>query len=383
MMSQLMVIALASSVVGTLVAMSSRWLDIPEHWYPSYFAGVPTAACVSLAIALDQWNDFRQRRSWRKEPNEHQNFIVFVDYIDRNWHDVFAAAGKFVDTCTILFDEINQELYELCGNDRSLWVWRYKMISEMTADGIRIMDSVLSQLKVGHPDTALGTTRQLFELAMFQKAIAFDATGDTGKRYQDFAEIRYLQLQSDTGFPNESNLRPRIEQMKDQYSFGPTFKPPVYSWINPPDGGYPNTMEAVIDYVTERLHEDRRISRGISQNYMQHWVTLNNWAHISKSASRRKLGIRSVDGYLQAHLLEKSDVGFDTPLMLSTAFLYDLLVTLENTASELTSKSHEDDMNGVSDVMNDIRTALEAVSADLLANDIHYGNPYKTETMAS
>ena len=380
-MSQLMIIALTAAIVGALVATSSRWVDIPLHWYPSYYTGVPTIVYVLLAIALDLWNGFHERRSRLKEPDEHQKFIVSVDHIDRNWHDVFAAAGKFVDTCTILFDEINQELYELCGNDRSLWVWRYKMISEMTADGIRIMDSVLSQLKVGHPDTALGTTRQLFELAMFQKAIAYDETGETGKRYQDFAELRYLQLQVDTGFPNESNLRPQIEQMKGQYSFGPTFKPPTYSWIKTPNGGYPNTMEKVIDYVTGRLYEDRRITRVISQNYMQHWVTLNNWAHISKSASRRKLGIRTEDGYLQAHLLEKSEVGFDTPLMLSTAFVYDLLATLEDTASKLTGKSHRDDMKAVSDVLNDIRMALREVSPTLLANDVKYDNPYKTDTM--
>ena len=369
-----------------MVSVSTIWIDIPQHWQPSFFAGIPSAVCLLATIFSYVGKAFRLHRSSHIEPTELDQYLVSVKHIDQEWHQALELTARLRQEGEDLFDKINQQLYVLYGPKvATLEGWHYKVITEMVADSLRILDSVLSQCRSGHPDTALATARQLFELMMFQQVIALDPSGATAKKYQDITEMKFLQKSIEIRGADYVQLV-QLRRLRDEYPSDLKVKPP-FSWIVLPGGKSLGNMEEVIEHVVGRQHQGeetqsakRDAEAGLSY-YMHQWFTLNNWVHISKSASRRKLGIRTVDGYLQAHLFEKSRVGLESPLSLSVSFSQIILETLEHAAYTRTDERHEEDLQGIANTVREIGLAFDSVPAELLANDFRLGR-FLSETPA-
>ena len=158
-----------------------------------------------------------ERRCRNKKPEELEKFVVSVRYIDEEWHEVFERTDMLLEQAIELFSETVQDLYEVVGDQVEGTNWRYKGITEICAESLRIADSVLCQLRSGHPDTAMGTLRQLFELMTFQELIAMDESGMVAKRYQDFSEWSYLNDLIGTDVSNKPDLGKRKGMIEKEY----------------------------------------------------------------------------------------------------------------------------------------------------------------------
>jgi len=321
-----------------------------------------------MALSVVIWQRLKERRNRYGEPEEMEKLVISIRYIDEEWHDVLELASRFIAEGRHLFSEVNGELHQFVGEEVSGANWRYKGITEIASESLRVSDSVLCQLWSGHPDTALGTTRQLFELMMFQKVIALDLSGETAKRYQDFPEMRYLQDSIDSGSRHKESDGKRIRSIRSQYPQDISFKP-LFAWVKLQNGRIPNSMEDVIEHVVRQLYEDAAERKEARNFYLNQWVKLNSWAHISKPAARRKLGLRTQGGYQLVNLLEKSRVGLDTPLSMAVIYLRSILHTLESTAHDLTEESHPQHLEKIKDTYDEICRALDSVSTEFLAND--------------
>ena len=353
---------------GLTALLANLWLELPTHWYPSYFTGAPVLGGLLAILAQELWRTRKERKSQGTDPEWLEKFIVSIEYIDQGWHQVFELTESLIEQGRELFGEVNQELYEEIGDVVSDATWRYKGVTEITAESLRISDSIICQLRTGHPDTSLATVRQLFELAIFQKVIALDRSGEAAQRYQDFSEVRYLQDAIDSRKADKGSLGRRLGEIKRRYPQGTSFKP-LFAWIKLPNGDSPSKMEDVIEYTVREIIRDTTQRKKAKAFFLERWVKLNYWTHITKPASRRKLGLRSKDGYRDVHLLEKSNVGLETPLSIAVIFLQYILETLEATGCDLTGKSHTADLEKVADLVRQICLALDSVAADLLAND--------------
>lgn len=128
-------------------------------------------------------------------------------------------------------------------------------------------------------------------------------------------------------------------------------------------------MEDIIGYVVVNNYDYAPERKFRFNQYMKQWEILNKWAHVSKAASRRKLGIRSTDGYLRHHLLEKSNIGLDVPLSLAMGSLETILRTYAYIAYDLTGKNHDIDLMHMEATMGQIAALINDVRPELLAGD--------------
>ena len=358
-------------VCGTMVSagvalMLPLWIDIPSYWAASLLAGMPAFVCLLIALAPRAWVRWKSSRQDPK-PEELEKFLVSVRYFDREWHQPLELASRFGEQTREFFGEMLSEVGEHYDSNDLPRNWQYKVASEITADSIRIMDSVLSQLRAGHPDTALGTVRQLFELSISIKVIALDPSGESAKLYIDTDEIDYLDKSVKRGSSRETEIQRILESVKEDS--GIVKVRGQYPWITLDNGQKPDKMEDVIEYITDKYYCDSSERQAILNRYMKQWETLNKWAHISKSASRRKLGTRIVGGYLQEHLVEKSNVGYDTPLSIGIALLHSTLTSCAYIFYHLTKTEHNSDLDELDGIIRQIDMSLDSVPFELLAND--------------
>ena len=361
-------VIVCSTMVSAIAVALAAWLvDISPRWQASVLVGVPASVCLVAALSMNAWQAKRDRKDPSKEPNHLEKFAVSIKYLDREWHEPFEMAGRFYDQSVALFDEVTSDISELYDPNDKPRIWRYKFASEMVADSLRIMDSVLSQLRLGHPDTALSTVRQLFELSMYIKVIAIDRTGETAKRYRDHDEADYLDKSIKRGSSRDQEQRERLSTIEDEH--GTSRFPGQYSWILLSNGKPPRGMEDVINYVVVNYYNYAPEWKVRLNQYMKQWDRLNKWAHISKAASSRKLGVRSTDGYLQHHLVEKSNIGLDVPLSLAVGSLETMLQTYAYIAYDLTGKNHDADLIRIEDTMKQIAALIDDVRPELLAGD--------------
>ena len=361
------VIVYATMLSAVGVALTSWSVDVSPRWQASLLAGIPTSVCLLAALATSAWQAKRDKKDRSKEPNHLEKFAVSIKYLDREWHEPFEMAGRFYDQSVALFVDVTSAIGELYDPNDKPRIWRYKFASEMVADSLRIMDSVLSQLRLGHPDTALGTVRQLFELSMYIKVIAIDRTGETAKHYRDHDEADYLNKSIRRGSSREQEQRERLSTIEEEY--GSSQFPGQYSWILLPNGKPPRGMEDIINYVVVNYYNYAPEGKIRLNQYMKQWDGLNKWAHISKAASSRKLGIRSTDGYLRHHLVEKSNIGLDVPLSLAMGSLDTILRTYAYIAYDLTGKNHDIDLMHLEATMERIAALIDDVRPELLVGD--------------
>ena len=359
---------LAAAATGIAASIATVWFELPLHWYPAYFTGAPVLGLLLVFLYQELRNVSLERRCRNKKPEELEKFVVSVRYIDEEWHEVFEQTDMLLEQAIELFSETVQDLYEVVGDQVEGTNWRYKGITEICAESLRIADSVLCQLRSGHPDTAMGTVRQLFELMTFQELIAMDESGMVAKRYQDFSEWSYLKDLIGTDVSNKPDLGKRKGMIEKEYpedtNLGARF-----GWINPANGKNLDDMKGVIKYLVKRRIKDSSERKRAQNFYQKHWANLNSWTHISKPASRRKLGIRTTDGYERAHLLEKSRSGMDTPLSMAVVYLRQTILTFEATAFHLTNSCHQTELENIQRTIDNISRALDSVTPELLAND--------------
>ena len=128
-------------------------------------------------------------------------------------------------------------------------------------------------------------------------------------------------------------------------------------------------MEDIINYVVVNYYNYAPEGKIRLNQYMKQWDGLNKWAHISKAASSRKLGIRSTDGYLRHHLVEKSNIGLDVPLSLAMGSLDTILRTYAYIAYDLTGKNHDIDLMHLEATMERIAALIDDVRPELLVGD--------------
>ena len=361
------VIVCATTLSALAVTLTSWSVDISPRWQASFLAGIPGAVCLVVALAMNAAQAIREKQSRSREPNHLEKFATSIRYLDREWHEPFEIAGRFYDECVGLFRDVTLEIGEQYDPSDQPRIWRYKIASEMAADSLRIMDSVLSQLRLGHPDTALSTVRQLFELSMYIKVIAIDRTGETAKRYRDHDEADYLERAIKRGSSKDEELRDLLSTIENEY--GTSRFPGQYSWIRLPSGKSPRGMEeiiacVVVDYYDYAPEREFRLNQ-----YMQQWEKLNKWAHVSKAASARKLGIRSTDGYLRHHLIEKSNIGLDVPLSLAMGSLEEILQSYAYIAHDMTGINHDGDLMYLERTMGQVAALMDDVRPELVAGD--------------
>ena len=357
----------ATSLGASIVLLTSGWVDLPIEWLLRYYIGSPVVICLLAGIAINFWRQQRSRQNKNQEPDQLTKFVKAAEFITYPWYKPLELSNHLLEESRELFGTIIAEGGSRYDANDLPQAWRYKISSEITADSLRITDSIVSQLRAGHPDTAMGTVRQLLELAMAVKIIAIDRTGETAKRYQDFDEANYLHKSvQHRSAPREYNFV-RLSEIKREY--GLERIPGQFAWILTSDGSRLRRMEQVIEFVAQHYDGEQTGQRFRYNQYMLLWEVLNKWGHMSRSASRRKLGTRSSEGYLREHLVEKSSVGLDAPLSLAILLLDSTLSTLAYIAFDLTGNEHNAELQSLEQLMKDIDASIDDVEPELLAND--------------
>ena len=338
------------------------------------YAGLPVLTCLAALISMDVWKSRKDKPFHAKTLDEltHQDKLnLSANYVDKEWHRTLQLTDQLLEKARELFGAITDEVSEKYDPEDQPKNWRFKIASEVAADSLRILDSIYSQLMLGHPDTAQGTCRQLFELAMVLKVISLDKTGDKAKRFRDCNEMRYLQDMIEAGSSNKARHGRRIGEIKRSYPQGIDFRS-TYGWTGikrKKRKDQPGEMKDVIRYVVNGTYGDLAERNYWRQQFGKQWVTLTNWSHLTQAASMRKLGVRTREGYLREHLLEKSRTGLDTPLSIAVFWLQENLLTYALVAWDLTGIDHNPALLEMEQQIKDVAEAIEQVSSDLLAND--------------
>lgn len=367
------VVCLTMASSGTIF-LYLIWLGVLGRWEGTLLGAVPPFVGLLVALAPGAWRTIRSLKNGSQrseEPEDLEKFVWSVRDIDRSWHEPFERFGQFLEQARYLFGNVTSEIGERYDSTDQPRCMRYKIASEITADSLRICDSILSQVRAGHPDTALGNVRQVLELSLAIKAVAIDTTGETAKRYRDCEEADYLEKSTNWRSSDDPLRQKATESLLDNIKreYGTLKFPGQYPWIVMPDGNTPRKMEEVIDYVVDNYHDYDPFKESKLREYNDLWEKLNKWAHISKSASRRKLGTRTSDGYLQKHLVEKSNVGLESPVSLSAMLGMDVLRTYAYIAYDVTGKEHKADFAKLDEITRRMDAALNGVDPNLMAND--------------
>ena len=307
------------------------------------------------------------------EMNELEGFIVSARYIDHFWQRPLVFAGRYFSHQRELFTTITQGISESYDETDAPRNWRYKIASELTSDILRINDSILSQLRAGHPDTALGTVRQLFELTVALKVVSIDKTGEAAKRYQYYEEANYLEkaIKLAESVEEATDYRRRLEAIKREYP-GTKFSNDT-GWVELDSGRPARRMDDVIDFVVDNSYDGPPEREFFRSEYKWMWLKLNKWAHITKYASRRKLGTRQGSGYLRAHLVEKSKNGLDTPFYLANLLVQETMETYSNIASDLIGEVQDQRLYSRDVFIVKLSESMKGVDRDLIADDIKIG----------
>ena len=357
----------ATAVGASTVLLTADLISLPTRWLFPYLIGTPVAVCLLAGLGSNLWERRRDRAHRKSEPDGLKKFVVSVEHISRSWYEPLELSSRYLEKAQETFEAIISEVGEHYDADDLPRSWRYKIASEIASDSLRIADSVLSQLRAGHPDTAMGITRQLLELSLAIKVVALDKSGQAAERYQDYDEADYLRKSLNHSTSALGTTQSRLESLTKQHGFKKS--PAPLAWIIFQDGKKPEKMEDVIEYVADCYDEDQSAQKFRFNQYMHLWDTLNKWEHMSKSASRRKLGIRTSEGYLRKHLVEKSNVGLDTPLSISTFLLDSTLITTAYIAYDLTSTEHNAELRESDRILKEIQAAIDSVDPELVAND--------------
>ena len=335
--------------------------------------GLPVFLCLAALISMDVWQSKTNKPNHAKTLDEltyQDKLNLSANYVDREWHRSLQLTDQLLENARKLFCAITEEVSEKYDQSDQPKNWRFKIASEATADSVRTADSIFSQLLLGHPDTAQAICRQLFELGIALKVISLDKTGDKAKRFQDCNEMRYLQDMIEADSPNKSTHGKRIGEIKGSYPQGISFRS-TYGWtgIKKKQKDQSAEMKEIIDYVVDETYGDPAERNYWRFQLRRQWVSLTNWSHLTRAASARKLGVRTGEGYLQEHLLEKSRTGLDTPLSIAVFWLQENLLTYASIAWDLTGINHNLDLHKMENLMKRLADAIERVPPELLAND--------------
>ena len=184
--------AVSISLGALALTLTILLLVTSTQWQFNTLVGAPPIGYSILILTSGIGRMLMRFLGISSEASALEKFIDEVAYIDHSWHQPLELAERYLHRQRRFFRIVTQQIFDRYDVADSPENWRYKIGSEITADSLRIADSILSQLRAGHPDTALGTTRQLYELDLFLKVIVIDRSGQSARRYQDYDEANYL-----------------------------------------------------------------------------------------------------------------------------------------------------------------------------------------------
>ena len=257
----------------------TTWLETPPQLRELLRSTVPPITCFSAAIAVDLWHRISRRQEASKETDTIADFIGYVMDIDQDWHQSLEVSGRAVALAQGLFDavlrETNRHASEMSNDKKTLF-----LVSERIVEiSLRTTDSVPSLLRAGHPDTAMGVVRTLFELQIDFQIICMDSTGKRAVRYREVREGELLQNLQDVpgGLSREENLK-RLTELRVNYGFKRKVPSNSCGWIIRENGKSLNGsgMTVKIDFLLrESGFPDELLKSGLART----WVRLNQWAH--------------------------------------------------------------------------------------------------------
>ena len=181
-----LVIFSATSLGASIVLLTSNWVALPIDWLLRYYIGTPVVICLLAGIAINFWRQQRERQKQMQEPDELTKFVESAEFITRPWYRPLESSSQLHEASRKLFGAIITEAGSMYDANDLPRAWRYKISSEITADSLRITDSIISQMRAGHPDTAMGTVRQLLELELATKIIAIRPNRRSGQAIPRF-----------------------------------------------------------------------------------------------------------------------------------------------------------------------------------------------------
>lgn len=365
--------AIATMAVAVSTAFAATNGLIPGRWLIPVLGGMPALTCLLTTWAVQILASREEANKLRQEPSNLGKLQISVEAIDNDWHQPLDLADRFKDDYVGLLGNITHDINTVY-DDKDTWEQlRCRVGTTIAANSLRTVDAVLTLLRAGHPDAAMGTTRQIAEMAIVMQVIATDPTGMNAKRYQDVCEVRYLQAVLDTGrtsLENKPVFVSRLSQIKDDYT-GLEIFDQEYGWIKPPESRPLKNMSDVIRYVRDRYHKKSDHGERRAREYEQQWKKLSNWSHANVAAFRRSLGTRNQEGEPKGHLVEKSKTGLDDPLQGALFFLHETMIAYNRIAYEVTETSHSESLVAQDEMLQAVCETLLEVKPELIAGDSH------------
>ena len=358
------VIVTMCSAIGIFAA--TTWLETPPQLRELLRSTVPPIACFSAAIALDLWHRISRRQEVSKETDTIADFIGYVMDIEQDWHQPLEISGRAVALAQGLFDavlrETNRHAGEMSDDRKTLF-----LVSERIVEiSLRTTDSLLSLLRAGHPDTAMGVVRTLFELQIDFQIICLDSTGRRAARYREFREGELLQNLQDVpdGLSREENLK-RLTELKVNYDFKKKFPSNSCGWIIREDGKSldGSGMAVKIDFLLmESGFPDEPLKSGLGRT----WVRLNQWAHGTPLTSYWRIAARNEQGYL----IWKRGDGLNTPMLAAIIALKEIMTTYVQLADEFAEPIFRDQLDALNRLISEIQEEFSKITPGLINNDM-------------
>ena len=247
------------------------------------------------------------------------------------------------------------------------------VVADVTEAAIRISDSVIKQLLMGHPDTAMATCRQLFELSVYLHLIVNDTTKERARRYHDFEFANALKRQIEIAelidindsYTAALNMRGQLEEFNAIYP-GERFGTDDWAIVTPEDK--PAKMDTWLEQIAKAKAEGHEAGQKLyEQQLKQEWLLLNKWAHATYSSHKpdQRLGPRGHP----TRLLGPSNKGFDSPLIIFGSKASDILENFIEACRPYAESETENMSQEIWTAHEAILASIKKVNPDLRSDD--------------
>ena len=363
--NRLFIVLMATTLTYVVTFVVAAVLEISPPLLEWVRSTGPVAACISAVVAVDIWERVQKRRATSRETQATAGFIGEVMDIAVHWSSPLAIGSEALATCRRSFESAVDARNEVI-EDLTVDVWDLFVVCERIVElSLRTTDSVLSLLRTGHPDTAMGVARTLFELSVNLQIISLDKTGQRAARFREFQEGEFLEnLQSvPDKLSNQGNLD-RLLELREKYAYKKKFPRNSNAWIIKEDGKpLPGGMPTKVEY----LHRESGYSgHNLRSGVMRTWVWLNQWAHGTQVSAYRRIAARNEGGYL----VGKRDDGLNTPMLIAFVTLQGIMMTYIELVEDLTDGSLDEERGTLRDLIAELKEALSGVAPELLNHDI-------------
>ena len=262
---------LAMAIGAFITSTIAGLINLPVRWLIPCVTVAPIVSYLLVGFGMDLW-DWRRNQVHPKssELDGLEGFIAAVRSISYPWYDLLELFNTYHNKAVTIFNIINDEMWEQYDVDDSPRKLRYNRTSEITAECLRIFDSIVSQLRAGHPDTAMGTVRSLFELSLAIEVISHDKSGESAEKYRDYDEADYLAKRLRTRDVSTDLIQSELDILIERYGLKNSPRP--FAWIATQDGKSIKRTEDVIRYAVNYYGEDQNDSK--FREYLHMWNVL-------------------------------------------------------------------------------------------------------------